>query len=322
MSVQQNNFTAIADAIRTKKGTTELIKPSDFADEILTLPSGGGTQIPVSAFMLPTITGTADLDVAYSTTLNLADKSTFAPNDTIAINFTIKNRTNARKWLRMQLSESELFGRNVDATSPNYVFDGNYVQPTWNAQKDELENVADFNDVLMFVTYPTPKMYPEYFDGSDNLLSGKPSEKETYLHQTVNVEYDRTVDRNGYVHATFPKSMETVMGLPKRVHTIFDKPIESWVETQNPDLSAVSAADCYLLEPNETVKFDLGIRFSKLYTIRDESKFYLDAETWELFPIAGYEASTFNYRYIEDDLNVFQKKYFRFLQIDIKLLDM
>ena len=44
MSIQQDNFKLIADAIRTKKGTTDLIRPIDFAMEIANLPSGGGTK--------------------------------------------------------------------------------------------------------------------------------------------------------------------------------------------------------------------------------------------------------------------------------------
>ena len=42
MSVQEEKLKAIADAIREKKGTTEPIKASDFASEILSIESGGG----------------------------------------------------------------------------------------------------------------------------------------------------------------------------------------------------------------------------------------------------------------------------------------
>ena len=43
MSVQEEKLKAIADAIREKKGTTEPIKASDFASEILSIESGGGS---------------------------------------------------------------------------------------------------------------------------------------------------------------------------------------------------------------------------------------------------------------------------------------
>lgn len=43
MSIQQNNFTEIANAIRTKKGTSNPIVANDFAEEILSIPTGGGT---------------------------------------------------------------------------------------------------------------------------------------------------------------------------------------------------------------------------------------------------------------------------------------
>ncbi len=36
----KQNYTDIADAIRAKKGTTELISPRNFADEITNLPTG------------------------------------------------------------------------------------------------------------------------------------------------------------------------------------------------------------------------------------------------------------------------------------------
>lgn len=39
--------TDLADAIREKKGTTDLINPQDFADEIRNLPSGGGEVVEV-----------------------------------------------------------------------------------------------------------------------------------------------------------------------------------------------------------------------------------------------------------------------------------
>lgn len=42
-------FTNIADAIRTKKGTSDKILASDFANEIENLPSGGGEKIPLSS---------------------------------------------------------------------------------------------------------------------------------------------------------------------------------------------------------------------------------------------------------------------------------
>lgn len=40
MSVQEEKLKAIADAIREKKGTTEPIKASNFASEILSIPTG------------------------------------------------------------------------------------------------------------------------------------------------------------------------------------------------------------------------------------------------------------------------------------------
>lgn len=42
MSFQQEKFTEIADAIRSKLGTTEKIKPSDFASKISEIQVGGG----------------------------------------------------------------------------------------------------------------------------------------------------------------------------------------------------------------------------------------------------------------------------------------
>lgn len=41
-------FTNIADAIRTKKGTSDKILASDFATEIENLPSGGGKKAPIT----------------------------------------------------------------------------------------------------------------------------------------------------------------------------------------------------------------------------------------------------------------------------------
>ena len=42
MSVLTEHFKSVADAIRAKKGTTDLIAPNDFAEEINNLPEGGG----------------------------------------------------------------------------------------------------------------------------------------------------------------------------------------------------------------------------------------------------------------------------------------
>lgn len=44
MSIQEEKLKAIADAIREKKGTTEPIKASNFASEILSIESGGGEE--------------------------------------------------------------------------------------------------------------------------------------------------------------------------------------------------------------------------------------------------------------------------------------
>ena len=41
MSVLTEHFKSVADAIRAKKGTTDLIAPNDFALEINNLPEGG-----------------------------------------------------------------------------------------------------------------------------------------------------------------------------------------------------------------------------------------------------------------------------------------
>lgn len=45
MSTQQNHLTAIANAIRTKKGTTGKIVASNFASEILSIPTGGNNTV-------------------------------------------------------------------------------------------------------------------------------------------------------------------------------------------------------------------------------------------------------------------------------------
>lgn len=42
-------FTSIADAIRTKKGTTDKINATDFPDEIINLPSGGGGELKITS---------------------------------------------------------------------------------------------------------------------------------------------------------------------------------------------------------------------------------------------------------------------------------
>lgn len=44
MSIQETNLSAIADAIRTKDGTSAPIPAQDFADRILAIPTGGGVD--------------------------------------------------------------------------------------------------------------------------------------------------------------------------------------------------------------------------------------------------------------------------------------
>ena len=56
--VNETSLTGIADAIRSKNGTTDTYFPADMAQAILSLPSGGGGEgLPEEAF---TITGTCD----------------------------------------------------------------------------------------------------------------------------------------------------------------------------------------------------------------------------------------------------------------------
>ena len=52
MSIQEEKLKAIADAIREKKGTTEPIKASDFASEILTIKSGGSGEENANIYKL------------------------------------------------------------------------------------------------------------------------------------------------------------------------------------------------------------------------------------------------------------------------------
>lgn len=47
MSIQENRFTDIANAIRRKDGTTAPIKALDFAERILALPEGGDSGISI-----------------------------------------------------------------------------------------------------------------------------------------------------------------------------------------------------------------------------------------------------------------------------------
>jgi hypothetical protein len=50
MSYQEERLQEIANAIRTKKGTTESIPAKNFADEILSLQSGGEYNISATKF--------------------------------------------------------------------------------------------------------------------------------------------------------------------------------------------------------------------------------------------------------------------------------
>ena len=52
MSIQEEKLKAIADAIREKKGTTEPIKASDFASEILSIESSGGGEENANIYKL------------------------------------------------------------------------------------------------------------------------------------------------------------------------------------------------------------------------------------------------------------------------------
>jgi hypothetical protein len=52
VSIKSSTLTAIADAIRTRKGETEKYKPSEMAAVILTLPSGPPEGIPEEALVL------------------------------------------------------------------------------------------------------------------------------------------------------------------------------------------------------------------------------------------------------------------------------
>lgn len=48
-SIDSTTLTSVADAIRTKKGTSDTIQVSDFATEITNLPSGGGDDSTITA---------------------------------------------------------------------------------------------------------------------------------------------------------------------------------------------------------------------------------------------------------------------------------
>ena len=48
--IDSSTVTSIADAVRTKGGTTDLIEVSDIPTAITNLPSGGGGDLPAEAF--------------------------------------------------------------------------------------------------------------------------------------------------------------------------------------------------------------------------------------------------------------------------------
>ena len=50
--IDSSTLTSIADAVRTKGGTTEPIVVSDIPTAITNLPSGGGGDLPEEAFVL------------------------------------------------------------------------------------------------------------------------------------------------------------------------------------------------------------------------------------------------------------------------------
>lgn len=75
MSYQQDNFREIADAIREKKGSTALIKPIDFASEIMGISGGGAASQEIfTGYTMPvTYLNCADNTFIYeSETHNLA----------------------------------------------------------------------------------------------------------------------------------------------------------------------------------------------------------------------------------------------------------
>ena len=50
--IDSSTLTSIADAVRTKGGTTEPIVVSDIPTAITNLPSGGGGDLPEEAFVI------------------------------------------------------------------------------------------------------------------------------------------------------------------------------------------------------------------------------------------------------------------------------
>ena len=68
-----NFLTDVADAIRTKKGTTDTIKASEFDTEITNLPSGGGSSSKMPMARMQFINSTKEENSATTVTYNISN---------------------------------------------------------------------------------------------------------------------------------------------------------------------------------------------------------------------------------------------------------